>query len=69
MILFLESTQASESVEFITQRYHKLEATAKNRIDKVSRIVDEHYEFETDYELTADWVKGLRTHIETVTIR
>ena len=61
--------QASESVDFITRRYQKLELTAKERIDRVNKIVDEHYEFETDYELTADWIQQLRNHIDTVKIR
>ena len=56
-------------MEFIKNRYHKLESTAKERIERVSKIVDDHYEFETDYELTAEWISELRAHIETVKAR
>ena len=56
-------------MDFITRRYHKLEENAKERIERVNKIVDDHYEFETDYELTEEWIQQLRAHIETVKIR
>ena len=56
-------------MDFITRRYHKLEENAKERIERVNKIVDDHYEFETDYELTEEWIQQLRAHIETVKMR